>query len=933
MIKTEKLSKKYGKSTIFSDFSYSFPNVGMVCLVGPSGSGKSTLFNLISGIDNEYNGTLKIDGVELSKLSKNEKADFRIKNIGYVFQNFNLLNLDTVFNNVLLPLETTNISSKRIFKKRVMGSLRIVGLQKLAKQRVNKLSGGEKQRVAIARAIINEPKVILCDEPTGALDEKNSIEIFNILKRISQNVLVVIATHDVELANKYSDETLEINDKKIISKKHKNTSTIENLSLIGKGKAKKKPHVSLSFKVRYAFQKLRAKKFRSIIINFMFSLSLTGIGLALMITDSTTQKIEEAFQYILNGNYLILSNKNDNDNTFSAAYSSSNNNVLNIYEKYQYLLEGVGVNYLVNFEDFFKDSNEFYVNAKNKRIPFSSLSARNINEFKWIQNDEARMYYPYGFDLLDDDQVILGLSYEDMANLCFELQIQRNYTSIGHYIYENGLSLSLEVSNDYWQYDDEQLLQVVAVCESSKTGIYHTNLLWNEIVFEEMMRLPSDDDEIHEFPWEIYKIYYLKTKEDPSIFLNTSLYDDDLYDYVFERTNYKYNPSLCSPGEVCDDKRLYVYSVDKSSIHCSIVNKYQSINTKFNSYYFTSDFGYASYGSNVFSGFSRNVFVSLSEDLIDEAIDADTQVKDNQNVELNLPDGVVQGNYLLSLKSGIRFSSNFQNLVAGRKPTNINEIVISEGLAEKIGNSEEIIGKYMEISGEIEEEYISETQINKTYNKTKLLVVGVTKEEKNYLYHNPNWTIEFFRDKLGVSNFNLIPRSIVFEFETKELANKALNDLRTIAVGYKVESPIDELKNNIDTTLEYANTILSIFSMMASVISVLLLGTTTMLTIIESKNDVQILSLLGINSYDINSCFVVQSLIQGLISFFVSSFELIFIDFMISQTLSNQLNVGLGFSLNPKPILLVFLVAIVVPILVSSLLVVLLNRKRRKDKN
>lgn len=931
MIKIGKLSKKYGNSTIFSDFSYAFQNKGMVCLVGPSGSGKSTLFNLISGIDSEYEGTLKINGVELGKLTSKEKANFRIKNIGYVFQSFNLLPLDSVFNNVLLPLETTNISSKNVFRKRVNGALKIVGLYRLAKQRVNKLSGGEKQRVAIARAIINEPKVILCDEPTGALDEKNSEEIFKLLKSISNNVLVVIATHDVEMAKKYSDELLEIKNKRIIAKRLKTTISDNKITLIGKGKAKKTPRVSLLFKLRYAFQKLKARKFRSIIINFMLSLSLTGIGLSLMITDSTTRKVEEAFQEILNGNYLILSNNSNNDNTFSAVYSTPNTGVLNIYEKYQYLLEGVGVNYLVNFEDFFKDSNEFYINTYNRRIPITSLSARNINEFKWLSGEESTVYYPYSYETLDDDQVILGLSFEDMTNLCFQLQIQRNYTTLGHYIYEHGLSLSLEVSNQYWQYDDEQLLQVVAVCETSRTSVFHTNLLWNEIVFEEMMRLPSDDDEVHEFPWEMYKIYYVKTKENPSIFLSTALYDEELYDYVFERTNYKYNPSLCVPGEVCEDKRLYVYSVDKSSIDCSIVNKYKSLNSKFDSYYFTSDYGYASFGSNVFSGFSKNVFVSLNEELIDTAIDADTQVKDNQNIELNLPSGVVQGNYLLSMKNGLRFSSNFQNLVAGRKPTNINEIVVSEGLANKIGKSNEIIGKYMEICGEIEEEYVSETQIDKAYNKTKLLVVGIVEEDKNYIYHNSNWTIEFFRDKLGVSSFNLIPKSIVFEFETKELASKAMEDLKSIAVGYTVESPIENLKTNIDTTLEYANTVLTVFSIMASVISILLLATTTMLSIIESKNDVKILNLIGINSYDINSCFVVQSLLQGLISFFVSSFELIFMEFMISKALSDQLNVGLNFSVNSKPILLILLIAIIIPVLVSSFLVLLLNRKQRKS--
>lgn len=930
MIKINELKKKFGKNTIFSKFTYEFPKTGMVCLVGPSGSGKSTLFNLISGIDNEYEGSIRINGVELPKLSKKDKANFRIKNIGYVFQNFNLLNLDTAFNNVLLPLEATSLCNRIVLKKRVLGALEIVGLKKLAKQNVNKLSGGERQRVAIARALINSPKVILCDEPTGALDEKNSKEIFELLKAISKKVLVVVATHDVESIKGLADEILEIKNKKILVRKLAPKSIEKELTLIGIGKQKQKPRVSTFFKIRYAFQKIKSKKFRSLIMNLMLSLSLTGIGLSLLITNSTSEKVETAFESILNGNYLIVSNKVENSNTFTTVYSAPSNSVFNIFNKYQYLLEGVGVNYLVNFEDFFKDSNEFFVNGINKRVPFDSLSARNINEFRWISGDEDKIYYPYGFDLLDDDQIVLGLSFEDMSNLCYQLQIQRNYTSLGHYIHENGLSLSLEVSNEYWQYDDEQLLQIVAVCESSKSCIFHTNLLWNEIVFEEMMRLPSDDDEIHEYPWEIYKIYYLKTKENPGFFLNYSLYDDYLYDYVFERTNYKYNPSLCEPTEVCNDNRLYVYAVDKTSMYCSIVEKFKSAIPNFETYYFTSDYGYASYGSNLFSGFSKNVFISQSENLIDVAIDADTQVKDEQNVELNLPQGVVQGNYLNSLNNGLKFSSNLEGLTRGRKPVNLNEIVVSSCLANKLCKNDEIIGKTLEFAGEIEEEYISESQLNKLYNKTKLVVVGVVDEDKNYIYHNSNWTIEFFRDKLGTSNFNLIPRSVVFEFPNKEAVSKGLEELKKIATGYKIESPIEELKTNIDTALEYANTILTVFSLMASIISVLLLGTTTILSIIESKNDIKILSLLGVNDSDINSCFMVQSIIQGLISFLISSIELIIIDYMISLALGNQLNLQLNFVFNPKPFLLILLVAIIVPLFVSSFLVLILNRRSRK---
>ena len=928
MIKLQQITKKYGKRPIFSDFSYDFPKRGLVCLVGSSGSGKSTLLNMISGVDTDYEGKITIDGTNLKKLTTNNASNYRIQNIGYVFQSFNLLNLDTAFNNVLLPLESSYKSKRFIQKKRVLDALELVGLRDLAKQRINKMSGGEKQRVAIARAIINDPKVVLCDEPTGALDEKNAAEIFQLLKIVSQNTLVIIATHDTESIKGLADVVLEIHEGLVKVNTYKTKHINKKTNLIGKGKARKHPFVPLTFKIRYAIQKIKAKKFRSIIMNLMLSLSLTGIGLSLIITSSVTTKVEEAFKAILNGNFVIVSTKNENENTFTSTYSTPYSSVYNIYNKYQYLLEGIGVNYLVNFEDFFKDENEFYVDTHSKRMSIESLSSRNINDFKWISGDEGRIYYPYDYDLLDDDQIILGLSYEDMVNLCFNIQIQRNYSSLGHYIYEKGMQISLQVENSYWQYDDEQIFNVVAVCESSSTCIYHTSLLWNEAVFEEMMRIPSDDDEIHVFPWEMYKIYYLKTKENPSIFLNSAIYDDYLFDYVFERTNYRYNPAMCKVNEVCDENRLYVYSVDKNGLSGSIVNKYKSKNKGFNNYYFTSDYGYASYASNLFSGFSKNIFVSLEQSLIDEAIDADTQLNEESAANLNLPSGVVQGNYLISLNNGLRFSSDFSKLIAGRKPSSINEIVISKGLADSIVQNGAILGKYMEIAGEIEDIYDSDGHIYKTYNKSKVLIVGVVDESKNYIYQNPNWTIEFFRDKLGVSGFYLIPKGLVLEFQNQNDAKVAMEDLKEIISGYKIESPMEELKANINTTLDYANTILKVFSLLASVISILLLGTIMMLTIIESKNDITLFSLLGVKKRDINSCFVVQSVVQGLISFFVSSLELIGVDFVMSYMLGNMLNIGFKFSFNSKPVLIIFLMAVFVPMLVSNVLLLILNRRR-----
>ncbi len=927
MIKAEKLSKNYGKRRIFSNFSFTFPDKGLVAIVGESGSGKSTLLNMISGLDFDYTGNLKIDNKNLSELTEDELCDFRLKNIGYVFQNFSLLNLDTVENNILLPLDAFSKADKKLKKQRVEDALTTVNISKLKKMHVNKLSGGEKQRVAIARAIINNPKIILCDEPTGALDEKNGNEVFELLKTISAETLVIIATHDLEAITKIADVLLKIENEKITISKLENKAIGNKPLLISVGDERKKTRISDKFKFLHSLNKIRAKKYRSIIVNLMLSLSLTGVGLSVIITDSVSTKVNDAFKTIMNGNQIVLSMKNDNENTFTSSYSAPFDKVYQVYNKYQYQIDGIGVNYLVNYEDFFKNRNEFFVDLGTRTFDLNCYSARTINDFKWLE-DDGDFYYPSPVESIDDDQVVLGLTYEDMVQLCFQLQIKRNFTSLGHYIYEHGLFITFAVQNDYWQYDDEQIFEVVAVKETKSPTFFHTNDLWNEIVFEEMMRLPSDDDEDHEFPWEMFRIYYLKTKENPSVFLNASFYDEELYDFVFERTNFNYNPVICKANEVCEENRVYVYYADKYAINPGVIKNVPNVKN----FYFTSDFGYASYASNLFSGFAKNVFVSLDEDLISQAIDADTQLNNEINLQIDLPKGVVQGNYLNAVSGGLRFSTKIDKLLYGRKPENNNEIVISKGLGKLLDEKSFGLGKYMEIAAETQEFLDQDGKVNKEYNTTKIVIVGVTDEEKNYLYQNQDWTISFFRDKLGVSSFYLMPRAIVFEFDNEKEANTAYRNMQNTLVNYKVINPLDELKVNIESTLDYANTILISFSILATIISILLLGTVLMLNITESKDEIELFRHLGFKRSDINSTFTNQAILQGLIAFVVSSIELIVVDFVISFILGDYLNIGFQFSLNTKPILLVFLMALILPYLISKIMLFYLTRRKIRIK-
>ena len=196
--------------------SIDLPEKGIVTLLGPSGCGKTTLLNSIGGLSKIDKGSIYVDEEKITKVSVNKIDKIRSLKIGYIFQNFNLLDDETVFDNVSLVLKINGLKDKEEIKKRVNFCLESLNIYRYRNRYANMLSGGERQRVAIARAIVKDPEVIIADEPTGNLDSKNTIEVMNIIKSISRDRLVILVTHERELAKFYSDRIIEISDGKIV---------------------------------------------------------------------------------------------------------------------------------------------------------------------------------------------------------------------------------------------------------------------------------------------------------------------------------------------------------------------------------------------------------------------------------------------------------------------------------------------------------------------------------------------------------------------------------------------------------------------------------------------------------------------------------------------------------------------------------------------
>ena len=221
MIKLEKVNKYFnkGKSNqihVIDNTSMTLPDKGIVCLLGPSGCGKTTLLNAIGGLDKVDSGMITIDGQRMTRFSSSKIDSIRNARIGYIFQNFNLLDDRSVFENVAIALRMIGIRDTTTVNARVRYCLEKVGIDQYRNKMAGSLSGGQRQRVAIARAIVKNPSIIIADEPTGNLDSANTLEIMNIIKTISKERLVILVTHERNIAEFYSDHVAEMKDGRIV---------------------------------------------------------------------------------------------------------------------------------------------------------------------------------------------------------------------------------------------------------------------------------------------------------------------------------------------------------------------------------------------------------------------------------------------------------------------------------------------------------------------------------------------------------------------------------------------------------------------------------------------------------------------------------------------------------------------------------------------
>ena len=370
MLKLKNIKKNYktdfGDVEALKGITLNFRKSEFVSILGPSGCGKTTLLNIIGGLDRYTSGDLLINGKSTEDFNDRDWDNYRNHSVGFVFQSYNLIPHLTVFENVELALTLSGVKKEKR-NKMVKDALEKVGLADKLKVKPNQLSGGQMQRVAIARALVNNPEILLADEPTGALDTKTSIQVLDLLKEIAKERLVIMVTHNPDLAKTYSTRIISLLDGNVIS----DSNPYEGAKESKQEKVEKKKKTSMSFltALSLSLKNLLTKKGRTFLVAFAGSIGIIGIATILAISSGFKKYIKNVEEDTLSTYPLTIYEKETNMSSSLEMIMGKNNNKENrndgkiysnniFFELMSSVISGTHTNNLEAFDAYLRENEE-----------------------------------------------------------------------------------------------------------------------------------------------------------------------------------------------------------------------------------------------------------------------------------------------------------------------------------------------------------------------------------------------------------------------------------------------------------------------------------------------------------------------------------------------------------------------------------------------
>lgn len=897
------------------------PDTGLVLIHGASGSGKSTLLHLIGGLDLDYRGDILLDNINLKALSPNDRDDYRFKTVGFVMQQYHLLEGTTILANLTLPLLALG-NNKQTAATKAKQILKEVGLNKNLKQKVATLSGGEKQRLSLGRALITKPKYLLCDEPTGALDEENRKIVYNILKKVSENTLVLLVSHDVSAVINEADMVIKLHEGSFDVVKDAPQTLKQNVKVAGN----ETPKLPLSFGIRYNFGQLRGTPFRALITNLVTSLGLLGIGLSFVLTNAVNTRLKESLTSISDPNAIVMKAKaQSNETKYLSARYEEVRAIKNAFPNY---FSDIGVMYDYNFENNLPDGNYVYIANTGQKIILPSFHLRQFSEFTLIDEIPLETIYPQKPLSLTSEEIILGLPFQDLDRIRASryLPVSSSYSDIGQSLLEDPLLIAFYVANYSWQYEDERLFLVRGFFPSTEPMIVHTNPLFNEILFEEEMRLLSTLDLIKPVavPWTLKKSYYLIAEEDIYEIQKHFLHEIMLSRYLLSRPLKSAYPHFQVTNPLTN--RLIVYDSINAYSH-AYVDKVLSSTKEVTSYFAYSDSIYLAEPDLLINGFRNPLLISGDESSLINTLEGATSVRNiNEDFNLMLPSNIIKGHYALTGGDALRYVSlENSDHVSGKVPNKINEIVITRKLYQKLFNRSEFTPQILHLAFQTNSIVIAQNSIKDVYEIASLNLVGLIDKPYYALCHRGDWLNLFFANNFELSPFSLQTTGFILNVKTAKL-EELLQSLNYQFPQFEFSAPMNEALQNMKKSLNEIKNGMLIITSFALVISLLLIILINYLTIKERLHEVGLLGLIGFRGVERAKLFIINGLLLSFLAFLNASFMLVITEIVLNKAFVKLGFAASSFALNVPSFFAMLLVAIVIGFLASYLSTNKLNK-------
>ena len=547
MLELKKIYKEYitgdFKQVALDKVNLNFRKNEFVSILGPSGSGKTTLLNIIGGLDNYTSGDLIINEVSTKDFKDNDWDIYRNHRVGFIFQNYNLIGHQSILSNVELALTLSGVGKSERRKKAIL-ALKKVGLEKHINKNPNQLSGGQMQRVAIARALVNDPDILLADEPTGALDSTTSQQIMKLLKEVAKDKLVIMVTHNPELARTYSTRIIELRDGSIISDSNPYDGKVNIVEdeIIRKNKTKK-THMSFKTALGLSFNNLKTKKGRTILTAFAGSIGIIGIALILSLSNGVNKYIERVEAETLSSYPLTIVEESADLTEIMGILASGKDKEIN-HDK-----DKIYSNTIMNkmFNSFVTKVSKNDLKTFKKYLDNNDEIGKYVNEIKYGYNIDLNIFNTYNGELVKVNPSNL-MSDLGMIN---SNEMSSMYSSFGMGSNDVFVELMDNKENVLSQYDliygsypkkyDEVVLIVNSNNEISDYTLYALGLKEQKMLKEMMynvMKGEEVDDTNLEFSYE--DICNIEFK----LMINTDLFTKEGNRYVDRSNDLNYVNSI-----------------------------------------------------------------------------------------------------------------------------------------------------------------------------------------------------------------------------------------------------------------------------------------------------------------------------------------------------------------------------------------------------